>query len=71
MGEKCRRKSERDTLVLAPRTVTQEVVLVVNVKTVLAPEVEILRAFPLAVMKIIVLIRTPIFRFPGLSLEKR
>lgn len=71
MGEKCRRKSERDTLVLAPLTVTQEVVLVADVKIVLAPEVEILRAFPLAMMELIVVMRTPIFRFPGLSLEKR
>lgn len=70
MGGKRRRRSERDTLAFAPQAVTQEVVLVADVKIVLAPEVEILRAFPLAKMKLIVVMRILIFRFPGLSPEK-
>lgn len=41
MGGKCRRRSDGDILVLAPKAVIREVVLVVDVKLVLAPEVVI------------------------------
>lgn len=60
MGGKCRRRSEGDMLVLAPKAVTQEVVLVADVKIVLAPEEVI----------VLVVVRILIRRVPGLSQEK-